>query len=139
MLTEVSRTGIKHLPFDTIFDGFSKGDFMYLYVELWKARSAWIELSREERESWFDNLLASLQEQLQSGVEPLGFARNDEDTPLAAGYDFIGVWRMPNKDIAVQFEKFVDQAGWHAYFEQVNVRGPILEIEAFSSTHIGMG
>ena len=96
---------------------------MYLYVELWKARPAWHDLPQEQRRSWFDKLLGSLQEQLQSGVEPLGFAANEQDTPLAAEYDFIGAWRMPNKEIAQQFEKFVDDAGWHNYFEQVNARG----------------
>jgi hypothetical protein len=111
---------------------------MYLYVELWKARPAWLDLSRDEREAWFGKLLTSLQEQLEGGVEPLGFARNDDDTPLDAGYDFIGAWRMPDKETAQRFERFVESNGWHDYFEQVNARGPVLEIEAFSSSHIGM-
>ena len=111
---------------------------MYLYVELWKARPAWLDLSRDEREAWFGKLLTSLQEQLEGGVEPLGFARNDDDTPLDAGHDFIGAWRMPDKETAQRFERFVESNGWHDYFEQVNARGPVLEIEAFSSSHIGM-
>ena len=111
---------------------------MYLNVELWKARSAWLELPREQRKSWFDNLLSSLQQQMSAGVEPLGFARSDQDTPLDAGYDFIGAWRMPNKETAEQFEKFVENAGWHEYFEQVNARGQIMEMDEFSSAHLEM-
>ncbi len=111
---------------------------MYLYVELWKARPAWLELSKEERKLWFDKLLGSLQEQLQSGIEPLGFAQNDEDTPLSAGFDFIGAWKMPNKEIAEQFERFIEEAGWHNYFEQVNARGQMMEMDVFSSSHIGI-
>jgi hypothetical protein len=111
---------------------------MYLYAELWKARPAWLELSKEERKLWFDKLLGSLQEQLQAGVEPIGFASNDHDTPLSAGFDFIGLWKMPNKQVAEQFERFVDNAGWHNYFEQVNARGPAMEMDVFSSSHIEM-
>ena len=111
---------------------------MYLYAELWKARPAWLELSKEERRSWFEKLLASLQEQLEAGVEPLGFAANDKDTPLSAGYDFIGLWKMPSKQAAEQFESFVERAGWHDYFEQVNARGQIMDIDVFSSSHIDM-
>ena len=33
---------------------------MYLYVELWKARPAWLALSREQRGAWMDRLLAGL-------------------------------------------------------------------------------
>jgi hypothetical protein len=112
---------------------------MYLYVELWKIRPAWLELSKDERKSWFDKLLGSLQEQLQSGVEPLGLAQNDNDTPLSAGFDFVAAWKMPSKEIAQQFERFVEDAGWHNFFEQVNARGPMLEIEDFTSSHLSAG
>lgn len=109
---------------------------MYLYVELWKARPAWLDLSREERKSWLDKVLGGLQEQLQSGVEVIGFALNDEDTPNSAGYDIFAAWKMPSKEIAQQFENFVENAGWHNYFEQVNARGKMLEMEPFVSAHI---
>lgn len=112
---------------------------MYLYVELWKARPAWLELTKEERKLWFETLLGLLQKQLESGVEPLGFAQNDDDTPLSADYDFVGAWKMPDKETAEKFEKFVEDAGWHNYFEQVNVRGQMMEIDVFSSSHIDLG
>ena len=109
---------------------------MYLYVELWKARPAWLALSREQRGAWMDKLLAGLQEQLRSGVEVLGFAANDADTPLPAGYDFVAAWRMPSKEAAESFERFVEGAGWHDYFEQVNSRGPAMGTEEFVSSHV---
>ena len=110
---------------------------MYLYVELWKARPTWLALSREQRRSWMDELLAGLQEQLQSGVEVLGFAASDADTPLSAGYDFFAAWRMTSKAAAERFERFVEGAGWHEYFEQVNARGPVMGTEEFVSSHVG--
>jgi hypothetical protein len=108
---------------------------MYLYVELWKARPAWLELPQGERQAWMDNLLAGLQ-QFGSGVEVVGFASNDGDTPHSSGYEFFAAWRMPNKEVAEQFENFVEGAGWHEYFEQVNARGSILETEQFVSAHV---
>jgi hypothetical protein len=112
---------------------------MYLYVELWKARSAWRELSQGERKSWMDKLLAGLQQQLQSGVEVVGFASNDGDTPLSSGFQYFAAWKMPNKEVAQQFEDFVERAGWHEYFEQVNARGQIMETEQFVSAHVNAG
>jgi hypothetical protein len=111
---------------------------MYLYVELWKARPAWLALSQDERKDWLDKTLAGLQEQLSSGVEPVGLASNDEDTPYSSGYSLFAVWKMSNKEMAQQFENFVEAAGWHKYFEQVNARGETLEMEPFVSAHLNM-
>jgi hypothetical protein len=111
---------------------------MYLYVELWKARPTWLALSHDERKQWMDKTLAGLQEQLSSGVEPVGFASNDKDTLHSASYTLFAAWKMLNKQIAEQFENFVEQAGWHEYFEQVNARGEMLEMEAFVRAHLSM-
>ena len=73
---------------------------MYLYVELWRFRPAWLELSQGDRKAWMDKLLAGLQQQLQSGVELVGFASNDGDTPHSSGYDFLAVWKMPNNEVS---------------------------------------
>jgi len=102
---------------------------MYLYVELWKFRPAWLELSPDDRKRWMDELLAGLQQQLESGVEVVGFASNDGDTPHSSGYDFLAVWKMPNKEAAREFEDFVESSGLHEYYEQVNTRGQVLDME----------
>jgi len=102
---------------------------MHLYVELWRFRPAWIELSQADRKPWMDKLLAGLQQQLQSGVEVVGFASNGENTPHSSGYDFLAVWKMPNEESARRFENFVEASGLHDYFEQVNTRGRMMEME----------
>lgn len=102
---------------------------MYFYVELWKFRPAWLELTPEERAAWMDTLLGGLQQQLESGVEVVAFAANDRDTPHSSGYDFLAVWKMPNKESAVRFENFVEASGLHRYYEQVNTRGSMMEME----------
>lgn len=102
---------------------------MYLYVELWKCRPAWLELPPEDRKTWMHKLLGGLQQQLDSGVEVIGFVANDNDTPHSSGYDFLAVWRMPNKETAVRFENFVQESGLHEYYEQVNTRGQMMEMD----------
>lgn len=102
---------------------------MYLYIELWKFRPAWLELSEGERKSWMDELLAGLQGQFQSGVEVVGMAANDRDTPHPSGYDFMAVWKMPNKEIAKKFEAYVESSGLHEYYEQVNARGHVMSLD----------
>ncbi|HLR25510.1 MAG TPA: DUF6616 family protein [Fodinibius sp.] len=106
-----------------------KNNQVYFYVEFWRFRPAWIGLTPDERKSWMDKLLAGLGQQIQSGVELIGFALNDEDTTHSSGYDFLAVWKMPNKEIAMKFEDFVEASGLHEYYEQVNTRGQSLEME----------
>jgi hypothetical protein len=103
---------------------------MYIYVELWKFRPAWLELAQDDRKSWMDKLLAGLQQQLESGVEVVGFVSNDSDTPHSSGYDFLAVWKMPNREAARKFEQFVESSGLHEYYKQVNTRGQTMDMEA---------
>ena len=109
---------------------------MYMYAETWKFRPAWLELSREERKAWMDTLLAGIQQQLAAGVEVVGFVANDTDTPHSNGYDFLAVWKMPSKEIARRFEDFVEASGLHTYYEQVNIRGEVLGLEAVVASHL---
>jgi hypothetical protein len=103
---------------------------MYLYTELWKFRPAWRELAPDARKQWMDTLLGGLQQQLESGVEVVGFVANDNDTAHSSGYDFMAVWKMPDKETAVGFEAFVEASGLHTYYEQVNTRGAAMELGA---------
>jgi hypothetical protein len=102
---------------------------MYIYAELWRFRPAWLELSDDERKSWMDELLSGIGEQLESGVEVVAFIANDEDTPHSSGFDFLAVWKMPDKETAQRFETFVEESGLHDYYEQVNTRGTVLGME----------
>jgi hypothetical protein len=76
-----------------------------------------------------DTLLGGLQTHLEAGVEVVGLVTNDGDTPHSSGYDFMAVWKMPTKAAAVAFEKFVEESGLHRYYEQVNTRGEMVEME----------
>ncbi len=99
---------------------------MHLYVELWKARPEWLALSVEERQQYFDKIGAEIQKLTEAGVEIVGFAINDEETPHRGDYRYLAVWKMPSLEQVEMLERSVEQAGWHEYFEQVNARGELI-------------
>ena len=99
---------------------------MHLYVELWKARPEWLTLSVEERQQYFEKVGGEIQKLTETGVEIVGFAINDEETPYRCDYRYLAVWKMPRRAQVEMLERSVEQAGWHEYFEQVNARGELL-------------
>lgn len=99
---------------------------MHLYVELWKARPAWLALSPAERTAYLDNVGPAIATLLEAGVELVGFALNDEATPHRADYTYLAAWRMPTIELIEALETEVEGAGWHEYFDQVNARGPLV-------------
>ena len=99
---------------------------MYLYVELWKPREAWMALSIQERSSYMSQLGPAMGDLMKAGVELIGWSLNDSETPYGADYRYIAVWKMPSQDAVRQFEQVVEQTGWHRYFEQVNARGKLV-------------
>jgi hypothetical protein len=93
-----------------------RGNFMHLYAELWKAWPKWLALAVGERKQYFDNVGTEIQKLTDAGVEVVGFAINDEDTPNRGDYRYLAVWKMPS----------LEQSGWYEYFEQVNARGELI-------------
>jgi hypothetical protein len=102
---------------------------MFLYVELWKARTSWSALSPDERTAYVNGLGPAIERLLQDGVELVGFALNDRDTPHRAPYQYIAVWKMPDARQVTALETAVENAGFHDYFEQVNARGNLITAE----------
>ncbi|GAB4091179.1 DUF6616 family protein [Flaviaesturariibacter terrae] len=96
---------------------------MITYVELWKAKQAWLDLSQEERGNYMNALGPAIQQLLESGVQILSWGRNEAATFNRGDYDYFAVWTFPNAEAAQGFEKMVEGAGWYNYFDQVNVMG----------------
>lgn len=96
---------------------------MKTYIELWKAKSSWKNLSKEDRQSYMGQLGPAIQQLMENGVEIVNWGTNDSSTFKRADYDFFGVWRFPNVEMAHEFEKMVESVGWYDYFEQVNLMG----------------
>ncbi|WP_394767563.1 DUF6616 family protein [Ferruginibacter sp.] len=96
---------------------------MMTYIELWKAKQAWIDLSKEERGNYLTALAPAIQQLLESGVQIVSWGNNEASTFSKAEYDYFAVWTFPEIGSVKNFESMVEGAGWYNYFHQVNAMG----------------
>ena len=96
---------------------------MITYIELWKAKQAWMDLSTEERGNYMAALGPAIQQLMENGVQIVSWGTNDASTFSKADYDYFAVWTFPNSEAARGFEKLVEGAGWYHYFDQINLMG----------------
>lgn len=96
---------------------------MITYIELWKAKQSWLDLTKEERGAYLTALGPAIQQLMESGVQIVSWGTNEASTFNREDYDYFAVWTFPNTEAAQSFEKLVEGAGWYNYFDQVNVMG----------------
>lgn len=96
---------------------------MITYIELWKAKQAWLELSKEERGTYMTALGPAIQQLTENGVQIVSWGVTDASTFSKTDYDYFAVWTFPTIESAQGFEKLVESAGWYNYFDQVNAMG----------------
>jgi len=113
---------------------------MYLYIELWKPKEAWLKLTREERKAKIDELLQEAKTHPITGVIPFSFKQVGDvflldgvteqpvviDSAVArpTGYRYAAAWMIPTRELISKFEKRVENLGWwFDYFEQKNAWG----------------
>ena len=68
---------------------------MYLYVEIWNAKPAWLELTQQQRGEYMAPLGPVTRELLKQGIEIVGWSENNTPDLHPAGYQFFAVWKMP--------------------------------------------
>jgi hypothetical protein len=103
---------------------------MHIYIELFKAKDAWLQLSAEKRAEYVQQVGSTMQGALDAGAELVGVGAGDPDTSHDAGYDFYSVWKLPDRDVVRMFEKGIEDDDWYSYFEQVNASGELVEFDA---------
>ena len=108
------------------------------FIEMWTATDAWKNLSQKERGEYMVGLADPIQGLMEQGVEIISWGVNEGDTDQRADYDFYAVWSFPNAAIKQAFEKAVEGSGWYKYFEQKNLAGKNIGVEAVMGTLIGM-
>ena len=96
---------------------------MITYIELWKAKQAWLDLPKEERGNYMTALGPAIQQLIDNGVQIVSWGTNDTSTFSRSDYEYFAVWTFPNTEAAQGFEKMVEGAGWYNYFDQVNAMG----------------
>lgn len=111
---------------------------MITYVEFWKAKQTWKDLSQADRGNFMNALGPAIQQLLDSGVEIVSWGVNDAATFSKADYDYFAVWSFPNSSSAREFEKMVEGAGWYNYFDQVNAMGTASTPQDVIGLMIGM-
>jgi hypothetical protein len=104
---------------------------MFLYIELWKPRSTWNALPCEQREESLSQLKAGLKRMEHLGVELVGIALCDEETPNNEEYRYMAVWKMPNLGHVHMLETAVRKEGWSNYFDMINARGKMIPVNEF--------
>ena len=96
---------------------------MITYVELWRAKQAWIDLPVNERSDYMNGLGPAIQQLLDNGVQILSWGSNESSTFNRIDFDYFAVWSFPGVEAAHEFEQMVVGAGWYNYFDQVNAMG----------------
>ncbi len=62
---------------------------MITYIELWKAKQSWIDLSREERVNYSTALGPAIQQMLDNDVQIVSWGASDPSTFNKIDYDFL--------------------------------------------------
>lgn len=113
---------------------------MYLYIEIWKAKDAWLKLSNEQRAAKLEQLLQLANEHPITGVIPFSFRPVgdvflfdgvverpviiDDEVARPTGYHYAAAWMVPTRELIKKFEDRVESLGWWwEYFEQQNAWG----------------
>ena len=113
---------------------------MYLYVELWKPKDAWRELTPNERRVRVDSMLRDAKKYPVATVIPFSFRNGGDagafdgvteqpsvvDSRVArpTGFRYTAAWMIPTRELIQTFEHRFDRLGWwFDFFEQENAWG----------------
>ena len=99
---------------------------MYFYVEHWKPRPKWLQLTAEDRGKFLFDVSPAIQGLVDAGAELVGYLINEQDSNDWKEGGFLRVWRMPEREFAQRIEEALEKAGWHEFFEPGHARGEVL-------------
>ena len=112
----------------------------YILTEIWNARDSWIALSSDERQRFFDEKIGPfIGSMLENGAEFLGCAINDNDGAERIDYQYMAVWRLPNKAFSDRLEAGAKERGFLDYFDQANISGVSISAPVMNADMIKLG
>lgn len=103
---------------------------MKIFIEFWKAKDAWHQLTTEERKEYAAQMGPTMQDLVSKGALIDGWGMNTNSSPNRADYDFFAITKLPTQDLLESFQAIVEGAGWYNYFEQINMSGDDVGAEA---------
>lgn len=99
---------------------------MSFYIEHWKPRPKWLQLTPEDRGKFLFDVSPVIQGLADAGAELIGYLINEQDSNDWKEGGFLRVWRMPEREFAQRIEDALERAGWHEFFEPGHARGEVL-------------
>ena len=96
---------------------------MYLYVEMWNAKPAWLGLAQPAREAFMKKVDDFLGTIIGQDRQVYGCCVNDGDTAPRAGYTYLVVWKLKDKAAVKAIADGTAAVGFYDYFSQVNIGG----------------
>ncbi|MCB9082340.1 MAG: hypothetical protein H6555_11590 [Lewinellaceae bacterium] len=102
---------------------------MYLYVEMWKPRSSWSTVPTEQRKEFLSQLVHGVERMQKLEVELVGFTLGEEAQHNPLDYQYMVVWKMPNKGHIHMLEKAVRAEGWDNFFTISHACGKITPVK----------
>ncbi|TNE69312.1 MAG: hypothetical protein EP336_02220 [Rhodobacteraceae bacterium] len=97
-------------------------------TELYTPKPAWLDLSGDRRQRFFDAIGAAIPALSALGVEALAFGKVDWTRLHSAPQAFFAVWRCPDDAALGALVSGIAQSGWHDYFETVNAGGEATDL-----------
>ena len=108
---------------------------MYLMIEAWTPKPAWLALSAQERAAYVADVGEGVAALAAQGVASLGWGLVDE---ASRGTDHVAfaVWETGSRDGCDALRSAIAQAGWYEYFDQVDFGGEAGPPDAVLRHHI---
>lgn len=98
---------------------------MYYYVEEWKPKREWLEMTPEDRGKFLFDHSPAIQSLIDNGAELVGYCVNHNGHHDRTDC-FLRVWRLPHKDFVQRINEALERAGWHSFFEAGDTRGEVM-------------
>ena len=110
---------------------------MYLLLEAWTPKPAWMSLTRGEREAYVSQVASGISELEAAGIESPGWGFIDK---AARGTQHVAfaVWQCPTEDAANGLRQAIADAGWYEYFDQIDFGGQVESPETVLGHHVAL-
>jgi hypothetical protein len=108
---------------------------MYLMIEAWSPRAAWLAMSAAERADYLGAVGGGMEALAEQGVRPLGWGFADE---RSRGVDHLAfaVWDCGTRAGADALRDAITKAGWYELFDQVDFGGEAGTPDAVLRQHL---
>ncbi len=110
---------------------------MYLMIEAWTPKPAWLALTPDERAAYVGGVGEGMAALAARGVTSLGWGLVDEASRGSEHVAF-AVWECSSREGCDALRAAIAQAGWYEYFDQLDFGGEAGPPEAVLGHHIAL-